>query len=75
MYDYKTQSSSQAMVVHAFNPHTQEAEAGGSLWVWGQPVLQELVPEQEPKATEKPCLENQKKKVTRYTRWVCADLH
>jgi hypothetical protein len=24
----------------AFNPSTQEAEAGGFLWVWGQPRLQ-----------------------------------
>ena len=30
--------------MHAFNPSTQEAEAGGYLWVWGQPDLQsELV--------------------------------
>jgi hypothetical protein len=28
------------MVMHAFNPSTQEAEAGGSLAVWGQPGLQ-----------------------------------
>jgi hypothetical protein len=27
------------MVVHTFNYITQEAEAGGSLWVWGQPGL------------------------------------
>ena len=33
------------------------------LWVWGQPGLQELVPGQAPKATEQPCLENQKKNV------------
>ena len=33
------------------------------LWVWGQPGLQELVPGQAPKATEQPCLENQKKKM------------
>ena len=32
-----------ALVVQAFNPRTLEAEAGGSLWVWGQPGLQELV--------------------------------
>lgn len=25
--------------VHTFNPRTQEAEAGGSLRVWGQPGL------------------------------------
>ena len=28
------------MVVHAFNPSTLEAEAGGSLKVQGQPYLQ-----------------------------------
>ena len=50
------------MVVHAFNPSTQEAEAGGALWVRGQPGLQELVPGQGLKATEELCLENQKKK-------------
>ena len=50
------------MVAHAFNPSTREAEAGGSLWVWGQPGLQELVPGQESKATEKPCLEKSEKK-------------
>ena len=42
--------------VHAFNPSTREAETGGSLRVRGQPGLQELVPGQEPKAIEKPCL-------------------
>jgi hypothetical protein len=28
------------LVVHTFNPRTQEAEAGRSLWVWGWPSLQ-----------------------------------
>jgi hypothetical protein len=28
------------MVALASNPSTQEAEAGRSLWVWGQPGLQ-----------------------------------
>jgi len=27
-------------IVYTFNSSTWEAEAGGSLWVWGQPVLQ-----------------------------------
>jgi hypothetical protein len=30
----------QAVMAHALNPSTQEAESGGSLWVWGQPGLQ-----------------------------------
>ena len=38
-----------AVVVHAFNPGTWEAEAGGTLWVQCQPGLQELVPGQAPK--------------------------
>ena len=37
---------SQKMVVHDFNPGTQEAEAGESLGIQGQPGLQELVPGQ-----------------------------
>jgi hypothetical protein len=40
---YKTKGKKKgwklAIVVHAFNPSTLEAEAGGSLWVWGQPGL------------------------------------
>jgi hypothetical protein len=28
------------MVVHAIHSSAQEAEAGRSLWVWGQPGLQ-----------------------------------
>jgi hypothetical protein len=31
--------SNPIVVAHTFNPSTQEAEAGGSLWVWGQPDL------------------------------------
>ena len=31
---------SQMATAHAFNPSTQEAKAGGSLWVQGQPGLQ-----------------------------------
>ena len=33
---------SQVLVLHAFNPSTWEAEAGGSLWVQGQPSLQSV---------------------------------
>jgi hypothetical protein len=31
---------SQVVVEHTFNARTQEVEAGGSLWVQGQPGLQ-----------------------------------
>ena len=27
-------------MTHAFNPNTREVEAGGSLWIQGQPSLQ-----------------------------------
>ena len=37
------------VVVHTFNLSTWKAELYGSLWVWGQPGLQELVPVQVPK--------------------------
>jgi hypothetical protein len=35
------------VVAHAFDPGTQEAKAGRSLWVPGQPGLQGWVPEQD----------------------------
>ena len=50
------------MVAHTFNPSTREAVAGGSLWVWGQSGLQELVPGQDPKLQRNPVLKNQKEK-------------
>lgn len=36
MYSCFINSSSQAVVVHAFIPSTREAQLGGSLLVWGQ---------------------------------------
>ena len=54
------------MVVHAFNPSTQEAEAGGSLLLQGQPGLQELVPEQAPKLQRNPVSKNQNNKLAFY---------
>ena len=47
------------MVMHVFNPSTLEEEAGGCLWVWGQPCLQELVPGQAPKLQKNPLSKKQ----------------
>ena len=47
------------MVTHAFDPTTRDAEAAGSLWVWGQPGLQNEFQDSE-SYREKPCLTNQK---------------
>ena len=51
------------MVLSAFNPRTQEAEAGGSLWVQGQPGLQSSLEDNQWCYTERFCLEKPKKKV------------
>jgi hypothetical protein len=56
----------QAVVAHAFNPSTWEAEAGGSLadlWVKGQPGLQSEFQDSQG-YTEKPCLRKQNKTKT-----------
>lgn len=46
------------VVAQAFNPSVWETEAGGFLWLWGQPDLQsQFLDRQE--HTEKPCLERQ----------------
>jgi hypothetical protein len=44
------------VVADTFNPSTQEAEADGSLWVWGQPGLQSKFQDHQG-YTEKPYLE------------------
>jgi hypothetical protein len=36
-YLYMRINFSQAVVVHAFYPSTQEAEAARFPWIWGQP--------------------------------------
>jgi hypothetical protein len=41
---------------HTFNPSTHEAEAGESMWVWGQPGLQ-IEFQDSQGYTEKSCLE------------------
>ena len=43
-----------AVGAHTFNPTSQEAEAGGSLCVPGEPGLQELAPGQAPKLWRNP---------------------
>ena len=55
------ETNSRAVVVHAFNPSTWEAEAGGSLSL-GQPGLQSQFQDKLQSYTEKPCLEKQKHK-------------
>ena len=53
--------TSRAVVAHAFNSSTREAEPGGSLWVRDQPGLQELVPGQVPKLHRNPVSKKEKK--------------
>jgi hypothetical protein len=50
------------MGTHAFNPSTRWVEAGWSLWVWGQPGLQNEFQDSKGYA-EKLCLEKSKEKV------------
>jgi hypothetical protein len=51
------------MVAHTFNPSTPEAEAGGSLRMWGQPGLQNEFQDSQGWA-EKPHLKKQNTKQT-----------
>ena len=46
------------IVLHTFNPSTGEVEAGGSLWLWGQPGLQSEFQDSQG-YTEKSCLKKQ----------------
>ena len=46
--------------MHAFNPSTQEAEAGGTLLVKGQPGLQRVFQNRLQSYTEKLCLKNKR---------------
>lgn len=47
-------------MIHTSNPRTREAEARGSLWVWGQPHLQSKFENSQSYYTEKHCLEGKK---------------
>lgn len=51
----KSVFESWAMAVHAFNPITQDSEAGGSPWVQGQPGLPKKSQDSQG-YTVKPCL-------------------
>ena len=50
------------VVVHPYNPSTQEAEAGESLWARDQPSLQNKFQDSQSFYTKKPCLEKWGKK-------------
>ena len=54
---HETCYCSWGVVAHTFNPSTQELEADGYLWVWGQPGLQSEFQDSQGNYTEKPCLE------------------
>ena len=56
-----------AVVAHSFNTSTQEAEAGGSLCVRGQPGLQEVVPGQNPKLQRNPVSKTKQNKILFYS--------
>ena len=53
----------QAVVAQAFNPSSQEAEAGRSLCIQGQPGLQSEFQDNQGCHTEKPCLKKAKTKL------------
>ena len=53
-------------MVHSFNPTSQEAEAGRSLWVQNQPGLQSEFQGSQG-YTEKPCLRKKKKFKEKFT--------
>jgi hypothetical protein len=53
---------------HTFNPSTQEAETGRSLWVQGQRGLPSEFQNKQPGYTEKPCLKKQTKQTEKNKR-------
>ena len=56
------------VVAHAFNPSTQKAETGESLWVQDQPGLQELVSGQTPKLHRETLFQNKINKIKQKTK-------
>jgi hypothetical protein len=60
----KYQWCARGSVVHTFNSSTPEAEAGGSLWVQGQPGLQSEFQDSY-NYIERPCLEKPDKQQTK----------
>ena len=64
MTDNPLKSSKPGVMVHAFNPSTQEAEAGGSL-IWVEASLVYMREFQDIQGyIEKPCLEKPKQQKT-----------
>jgi hypothetical protein len=49
------------MMTHTFSPRTWEAEAGGTLWVWGQPGLQSELQYSQGYIEKNPVLKNQER--------------
>ena len=65
---------SQLVVVWDFNPNTWNTEAGGSLWVQGQPGLQSEFQDSQDCYTEKPCLKRTKNK-QKNLYFICMPAH
>ena len=68
LYLLKYNWTSWVVLVHAFNPSTREAEAGESVWVWGQPGLLQLAPGQAPKLQRIPVSKKNWNATTEKTR-------
>jgi hypothetical protein len=62
------------VVMQAFNASSWEAEAGGFLWVWGQPALQREF-QDSLSYLEKPCLKTKiKNKIMKFwDKWADLD--
>ena len=61
LYSFKKHFRSWVVVVHVFNPSTQEAGAGRSLWVRDQSGLQGEFQDSQSYYTKKPCLEERER--------------
>jgi hypothetical protein len=69
-HSIKKRKRQSGMVVHTFNLSTQgEADAGGSLWVWGQSFLYSKFKDMQC-YTEKPCPKKKKKKCNLFNLFI-----